>query len=64
MSQVQTDRPRPDPALYRPFRSKSELMQSIRDDLTGADLSRIQDLLLRMGATDTCLWVDSRAVAD
>ena len=53
----------PDASLYKPLESKAALMKAIRDDLTGADLSRIQDLLLKLGATDTCLWPDSRAVA-
>ena len=54
----------PSAELYAPIESKEALMKAIRDDLTGADLSRIQDLLLKLGATDTCLWVDSRAVAN
>ena len=53
----------PSAALYAPIESKAALMKAIRDDLTGADLSRIQDLLLKLGATLTSMWHDPDAVS-
>lgn len=63
MSQVRTENIQPSSGLYQPFESKAALMVCIRDSLVGADQSRLQDVLHRLSATDSCIWPDSRAVA-
>lgn len=63
MSATNTKPGAPDPNLYAPFESKESLMTCIRDSLVGVDQSRLQDLLLRLGATDSCLWPDPHHIA-
>ena len=54
----------PSAALYRPIESKQELAELIRDSLLGADQSRLQDLLLRLSASNSSLWPDPEFVAN
>lgn len=54
----------PDASLYKPFESKQELCETIRDSLVGVDKSRLADLLLRLSASLSSVWPDPDFVAN
>ena len=63
MTAVNTAKTAPDAVLYKPFESKAELLQHMTLELADGNQSRIYDMIKRLSATHTGVWVDPEAVS-